>query len=86
MDHLSLGKKYDLFDFDSGAKITSSKFVLLKNEAAMLELALVNWAIDYVRQKGYTFMITPDVCKTSIIEGCGFMPRDRNACKKYFYN
>jgi seryl-tRNA synthetase len=71
-----------LFDFDSGAKITSSKFVILKNEAAILELALTNWAIDYVRKRGYTFQITPDVCKTSIIEGCGFMPRDKSACKK----
>ena len=81
MDHLSIGKKHDLFDFENGAKITSSKFVILKNEAALLELALTNWAIDFLRKKGYTFLITPDVCKTSIIEGCGFLPRDKSACK-----
>jgi seryl-tRNA synthetase len=86
MDHLLIGKKYDLFDFDSGAKITASKFVILKNEAALLELALTNWAIDFVRRRGFTFIITPDVCKTSIIEGCGFMPRDKSACKKEFNN
>ncbi len=77
---MSLGKKYDLFDFESATKITSSKFVIMKNEAAILEMALVNWAIENLRKRGYTFMITPDVCRTSIIEGCGFLPRDKSAC------
>ena len=81
MDHLQVGKKYDLFDFENGAKITGSKFVILKNEAAVLELALTNYAIDTLRKKGYTFIITPDICKTPIIEGCGFVPRDAEACK-----
>ena len=45
VDHLVLGEKYDLFDFDNAAKITGSKFVYFKNEAALLELALCNWAI-----------------------------------------
>lgn len=49
---MEIGKKYDLFDFENGTKITGSKFVILKNQAAILELALINWAIDYVRKKG----------------------------------
>jgi seryl-tRNA synthetase len=80
LDHLDIGKKYDLFDFDNGAKIATSKFVILKNQAAMLELALVNYAIDFLVKKGYTFLITPDICKNSIIEMCGFNPRDKSAC------
>jgi seryl-tRNA synthetase len=53
----------------------------LKNQAALLELALVNWAINYVTKKGYTFIITPDLCKKQIIDGCGFSPRSQEACK-----
>jgi seryl-tRNA synthetase len=78
-----------LFDFESAAKISGSKFVILKNQAALLELALTNWAIDFVRKRGYTLIITPDISKNTLIEGCGFMPRDKNACKiisKIFYN
>ncbi len=86
MDHLEIGKKYDLFDFDNAAKIAGSKFVILKNQAAILELGLTNWAIDYVRKKGYTFIITPDVSKNTLIEGCGFMPRDKNACNQNINN
>jgi seryl-tRNA synthetase len=77
---LAIGKKYDLFDFESAAKISGSKFIILKNQAALLELALTNWAIDFARKRGYTFIITPDVAKTALIEGCGFMPRDKKAC------
>jgi seryl-tRNA synthetase len=84
LDHLEIGKKYDLFDFDNGAKIATSKFVILKNQAAVLELALINYAVDFLRKKGYTFIITPDVCKNSIIEGCGFKPRDKIACNYLF--
>lgn len=94
LDHLEIGKKYDLFDFDNATKITGSKFVLLKNEAALLEQALLNYAINKIIKKGFTFMTTPDICKNTIIEGCGFNPRDKDACiiimfskfLFYFYN
>lgn len=81
LNHLEIGKRYDLFDFDNAAKITNSKFVILKNQAALLEMALVNWAISKIINKGFTFLITPDLCKTTLIQGCGFIPRDINACK-----
>ena len=81
-DHIEIGKKFDLFDFDNGTKITGSKFVILKNQAAILEQALINYAIDSIIKKGYTFIITPDIAKNSIIEGCGFNPRDQSSCIK----
>jgi seryl-tRNA synthetase len=81
LDHLDIGKKYDLFDFDNGAKIATSKFVILKNQAAILEMALINFAVKTLIDKGYTFLITPDLAKNTIVEGCGFNPRDKAACK-----
>ena len=44
-DHLEIGNEFDLFDFENATKLTSSKFVFFKNEAALLELALSNWAL-----------------------------------------
>jgi seryl-tRNA synthetase len=81
LTHLEIGKKYDLFDFDNAAKITNSKFVILKNQAAILEMAIINWAISKLIKKGFTFIITPDLCKTNLLQGCGFIPRDIKACK-----
>jgi seryl-tRNA synthetase len=84
LDHLEIGKKFDLFDFDNAAKITDSKFVLLKNEAALLEQALINYGVDKIIKKGFTFMTTPDICKNTIIEGCGFNPRDDSSASNIF--
>ena len=74
--HLEIGEMFDLLDFQSAAKLTGNKFVYLKNEAAILELALVNWALNLVAKKGFTPMTTPDLAKTPILEACGFQPRD----------
>jgi seryl-tRNA synthetase len=82
LDHLELGKIYDLFDFDNATKITGSKFVILKNEAALLEQALINYAIAKLIKKGFKFITTPDICYDTIIEGCGFNPREDNNSKE----
>ena len=41
--HIDITARFDLLDFNNASKLTGSKFVFLKNEAAMLEMALVNW-------------------------------------------
>jgi seryl-tRNA synthetase len=45
LNHIEIAQKFDLLDFANASKLTGSKFVFMKNEAAMLELALVNWAL-----------------------------------------
>jgi seryl-tRNA synthetase len=75
-DHLELGKLHDLFDFDTASDITGSKFVILKNQAVLLEQALVNWSLQHIYSKGYRLMAPPDICRQEILAGCGFRPRD----------
>lgn len=75
-DHLDIGKEFGLFDFESASKITGSKFVYLKNEAALLELALINWAMKKISEKGFTPVTTPDLAKIDLARSCGFQPRD----------
>ncbi|PAN43364.1 hypothetical protein PAHAL_8G231000 [Panicum hallii] len=77
-DHLQLGKELDLFDFDAAAEVSGSKFYYLKNEAVLLEMALVNWAIWEVSKKGFTPLITPEIVRSSVVEKCGFQPRAQN--------
>lgn len=77
--HLEIGEKHDLFDFDNGAKLTGSKFVFLKNQAALLEMALINWATHKAVQKGFIPINTPDITRTDVLEGCGFQPRDESS-------
>lgn len=45
-NHLDIGEKFDMLDFANAAKLTGSKFVFMKNQAALLELALINWSLQ----------------------------------------
>lgn len=77
-DHLELGKELDLFDFDAAAEVSGSKFYYLKNEAVLLEMALINWTLSEVTKRGFTPLTTPEIVRSSVVEKCGFQPRAEN--------
>ena len=74
-DHVQLGQSLDLIDFETGAKVAGQKFYYLKNQAVILELALVRYAVDALMREGFTPMMTPDVAREEIVAGHGFNPR-----------
>ncbi len=74
-DHVQIGKELDLVDFDTATKVSGQKFYYLKNEAVILELALVRYALDILSGEGFTVTITPDIAKDEIAQGIGFNPR-----------
>ncbi|HUI71216.1 MAG TPA: serine--tRNA ligase [Spirochaetia bacterium] len=74
-DHVEIGQSLDLVDFESGAKVAGQKFYYLKNEAVILELALVRYAMDVLIREGFTPFMTPDVAREDIVAGHGFNPR-----------
>ncbi|XP_020552779.1 serine--tRNA ligase, chloroplastic/mitochondrial isoform X1 [Sesamum indicum] len=77
-DHVQLGKDLDLFDFDAASEVSGSKFYYLKNEAVLLEMGLVNWAVSEVMKRGFTPLTTPEIVRSSVVEKCGFQPRGTN--------
>ena len=74
-DHVALAEALDLVDFEAGAAVAGQKFYFLKNEAVLLELALVQYAMRQAAQGRYTPIITPDVARVDVLEGIGFIPR-----------
>jgi len=74
-DHVALAEALDLVDFEAGSKVAGQKFYFLKNEAVLLELALVQYATGALIKEGYTPVITPDVARNEVLEGIGFIPR-----------
>ena len=74
-DHVVLSEALDLIDFAGGTKVAGRNFYFLKNEAVLLELALVRFAIDRLMARGYTPATTPDVAKLEVLDGVGFNPR-----------
>ncbi len=75
LDHVELGQRLDLFDFEAGSRTTGHGFYFLKNEAVLLELALQQYAVNVLIGEGFTPMTTPDLARDEIVEGVGFIPR-----------
>jgi seryl-tRNA synthetase len=84
-DHVDLIESLQLADLAAGAKVTGQKFYFLKNEGALLELALVNYAIQTLVAEGFTPVVTPDLAKVDVLEGIGFLPRDPNPDTRQVY-
>ncbi|BCR21662.1 serine--tRNA ligase [Borrelia sp. HM] len=74
-DHLEIGFALELFDFERAREVSGNKFYYLKNEAVLLELALINFALNKLKLKGFDLFITPDVAREFIVDGIGFNPR-----------
>ncbi|KAF5384869.1 hypothetical protein D9615_001332 [Tricholomella constricta] len=77
-DHVSICKKLGLLDLESGSTVTGSSWYYLLNEAALLEIALTNYAMSIALKHGYTPVLTPDVVRSDIASRCGFQPRDNS--------
>jgi seryl-tRNA synthetase len=74
-DHVELGERLGIIDFDAGAKTTGSKFYFLRGDAVLLELGLVRYAMDRLIERGYEPTITPDLARDEALVGTGFSPR-----------
>ncbi len=58
-NHLELMQNLNLIDVDRAAKVSGHGFFYLKNDLARLDLAIVQYAIDFMMKRGYTFIIPP---------------------------
>lgn len=74
-DHVELGKSLDLIDFESAAKMAGSGFYFLKNEAVLLEQALIQFSMRKAMERGYTPMRTPELARNEILQGAGYTPK-----------
>src|SRR5690606_8027027 len=78
-DHVALMESLDLVDLAAGSKVAGHGFYYLKNEAVLLELALIQYAIEKLRSEGFTLFTTPDLARDEVLEGIGFLPRGPEA-------
>lgn len=74
-DHVQLGEALELVDFEAGARVAGPKFYFLKNQAVLLECALVRYALDILSKHGFELYQTPDIAREEILLGIGFQPR-----------
>jgi len=72
-DHVELGKLLGAIDTERGAKVAGSRSYYLTGVGAMLEFALVNYAITSANKAGFTPVIPPVLVNPSAMEGTGFL-------------
>ncbi len=77
--HVELAQMHDLIDFERAAKTTGAKFYFLKGKLAILEQAMITWAIREMSAEGYLPMTTPDMARDEVLVGVGFNPRGPEA-------
>jgi seryl-tRNA synthetase len=75
LDHVELAEKHDLVDFEGGARVAGHGFYFLKNAAVLLELALQHYALDLLIPEHFTPTVTPDLARSEILHGTGYIPR-----------
>jgi seryl-tRNA synthetase len=75
LDHEELGRNLDIIDFDRATKVSGAKFYYLKRELAVLEFALIQYALETAVKHGFIPFSTPDLAKREVLEGLGFNPR-----------
>ena len=75
-NHIELMEKLGLVDFEAGTKVAGFRGYFLKNEAAVLSMALWQFVFDYfVNEKKYTPMLAPSLVRRENLVGTGYLPQ-----------
>src|SRR6187397_2878125 len=74
LPHWDLIKKYDIVDFETGAKITGSGFPIYKGKGAKLQRALIQYFLDFNTAAGYTEYLPPFMVNEATAYGTGQLP------------
>ncbi len=78
LDHYELMQRHDLVDIERAVKVAGSRSYVLKGDAARLELALINFAMDTMAKKGFTPLVVPSMARDFAFIGNGQFPKGRD--------
>ena len=76
-DHIELGTKLGILDFERGVKIAGSRSYVLKGDGARLEQAVLRFTYDFLIDRGYTPMSIPVLVTEECMTGTGYFPQGR---------
>ena len=74
-EHWELGENLDWIDFKRGVKLAKSRFSVLKKEAAALERALINYMLDFNKERGFEEVYVPFMVNSQTLLGTGQLPK-----------
>lgn len=68
-DHIDIATSFDLIDLERAAKISGARFYFLKNDLVKVNLALIQFGLDYLSNSGYTLVQPPYMIRKDAMEG-----------------
>jgi len=75
-DHVDLGADLGMLDFETAAKITGARFVVISGQLARLQRALIQFMLDlHTREHGYTETYVPYLVNADSLRGTGQLPK-----------
>jgi len=77
-DHVALGELLGLFDSERAVRMSGSRFVYLTGAGAILHLALLRFALDFLVERGLTPVVTPVLAREHAMYGTGFLPAEEH--------
>ena len=77
LDHITLGEKHKIIDFERGAKLAGSRSYVLRGDGATLEQAVMRFTYDMLCKRGYEPLSVPVLVKEDAMVGTGYFPVGR---------
>ena len=74
-EHWELGENNGTLDFARGVKLSKSRFTAMRGQAARLERALINYMLDFNRQRGFEEWYVPFMANANTLQGTGQLPK-----------
>jgi len=84
VDYLAISEKLDLIDARKAAEVAGSRFGYLKNEAVLLEFALIKLAFETLIKEGFTPVVPPMMIRSEVYRGMGRLAGDQKEERYYF--
>ena len=77
-DHVEIGEKLGIIDFDRAGKVAGARFAFLKGAAARMERSLIQFMMDVHAGRGYEEIIPPFIVNSNSLRGTGQFPKFRD--------
>lgn len=74
-EHWALDEDGQWLDFVRGVKLAKSRFTVLRNDAAKLSRALINYMLDFNTQRGFHEVCVPYIANRDVLTGTGQLPK-----------
>lgn len=84
-DHMTVARELGIVNLEAAARVSGSSWYYLIGDGALLEQALINYAMSKARKRGFIPVIPPSIVRQEMANACGFKPRDQNG-EQQIYN